>query len=88
MRLNTSLKLRHVGSSYFIVDANKTEVDLSYIITLSPAAAYLWEAFLDREFTAEMMTDSLCAHYDVSREQAQNDVSVMLEEWKTFNMMG
>ena len=86
MRLNSSLKLRRVGSSNFIVDAGQTGVDLSYIITLSPAAAYLWEEFLGREFTAAMMVDSLCERYDVSREQAVSDVDEMIHQWQSFNM--
>ena len=77
MRLNSSLKLRHVGSSYFIVDAGQASVDMSYIITLSPAAAYLWETFLEREFTVEMMVDSLCARYD-GKERKGSDAYIML----------
>lgn len=87
MRLNSSLKLRHVGSSYFIVDAGQASVDMSYIITLSPAAAYLWETFLEREFTVEMMVDSLCARYDVGREQALSDIDEMITQWQSYNMI-
>jgi len=87
MKLNRALKLRHVGSSYFIVDPGQENIDMSNIITLSPAAAFLWETFRDQEFTVETMADSLCERYDVSREQAVHDINEMLEQWQEFNLM-
>ena len=87
MRLNSQLKLYHVGSKYFIVDPGEANVDLSYILTLSRPAAFLWETFREREFTVEMMADSLCQHFDVEQSVAIEDIKKMLEQWKTYGIM-
>jgi len=88
MRLNQQLKLRQVGSSFFIVDSGEVNVDLSYILTLNRPAAFLWECFCDRPFTVDMMVDSLCEHFDVARDVARHDIEKMLEQWKDYGMMG
>lgn len=87
MRIKEGLKLRRVGSSYFIVDPGDKNVDLSNIITLSNAAAYLWEQFQGCDFTPSQMADSLCEKYDVSRETALHDINKMLEQWKEFALL-
>jgi hypothetical protein len=87
MRLNQQLRLRHVGSSYFIVDPGCENIDLSYILTLNRPAAFLWETFLQREFTVEMMAESLCRHFEVEQATALQDVKNMLEQWKEYGMM-
>lgn len=87
MKLNTRLKLRQVGNSYFIVDPGQENIDLSNIITLSSAAAFLWNSFQDEDFTPEMMADRLCERYDVDRATALHDIDQMLHEWRAFNLM-
>ena len=87
MRLNQRLKLHHVGSSYFIVDPGEANVDMSYILTLNRPAAYLWETFREREFTVEMMADSLCRQFEVEPCVATADIKNMLEQWKAYGMM-
>ena len=87
MRIREELKLRRVGSSYFIVDPGDASIDLSNIISLSKAAAYLWEQFQGRDFTPSLMADSLCEKYDVSRETALHDINQMLDQWKEFNLL-
>ena len=87
MKLNTRLKLRQVGNSYFIVDPGQENIDMSNIITLSSAAAFLWNSFQDEDFTLEMMADRLCERYDVDRDTALHDIDQMLHEWRAFNLM-
>lgn len=87
MKLNTRLKLRQVGNSYFIVDPGQENIDMSNIITLSSAAAFLWNSFQGEDFTPEMMADQLCERYDVDRDTALHDIDQMLHEWRAFNLM-
>ena len=87
MKLNTRLKLRQVGNSNFIVDPGQENIDMSNIITLSSAAAFLWNSFQGEDFTPEMMADRLCERYDVDCATALHDIDQMLHEWRAFNLM-
>lgn len=87
MKIRPTLKLRHVGSSYFVVNPGSETIDLTDILTLNQEAAFLWEMFAGRDFDAESMAECLCEKYDVSAEQALADVTEMLREWETFGLV-
>lgn len=87
MKLKTGLKLRQIDKDYLIVDPDKENIDFTHIYQMSDAAAYLWKAFSEKEFTAEMMTDTLCEAYNVAPEVAARDVEDMLVQWEAFGLL-
>ena len=87
MRLKANLKLRKVGSKYMIVDNHTGQVNMVNVYTLNETAATLWEEMSQREFSLTDMANTLCEHYDISIEQATNDATVLLTEWKKFELI-
>lgn len=86
MRLKENLRLRKVGSKYMIVDTATEQVNMVDVYTMNETAAMLWQAFAEREFTAEEMVETLCQEYDVTPEQAAADVEALLREWTEFGL--
>ena len=87
MRIREDLKLRQVGSHFFVVNPGNEHIDLTDILTLNQEAAFLWKTFVGRDFNAESMAECLCERYDVSVEQALTDVKEMLREWETYGIL-
>ena len=87
MQLKSGLKIHHVGHEDFMVEADEKTIELSYIYKMSPAAAYLWETFCDKEFTQEMMLHALCEVYDVDSSTAAQDIQDLIKKWETYGLL-
>jgi hypothetical protein len=85
MKLKEDLILRRVGGDYVIVDPGQDMVDMSKVFTLNETAAWLWDELKGREFTKDTVVELLCSQYEVTAEQAQEDVKTLLD---TFAMNG
>lgn len=65
-----------------IVDPSQDMVDLSTVYTLNSSAAWLWEELKGKEFTMNTIVELLCENYDVSKEQAQSDAEILLQDFE------
>ena len=82
MKLRSDLILRTIGSDHLIVDPSQDMVDLSTVYTLNSSAAWLWEELKGKEFTMNTIVELLCENYDVSKEQAQSDAEILLQDFQ------
>ncbi|MEE1021991.1 MAG: PqqD family protein [Muribaculaceae bacterium] len=87
MRLNPEHRLIKIGSHYMIVDACAEGANLTNVYELNPSAAWLWEQLGHREFSRESLIGMLCGEYDVSEEQAGEDVDRLLGVWKRYALI-
>ncbi len=74
--------MRTIGSDHLIVDPSQDMVDLSTVYTLNSSAAWLWEELKGKEFTMDTIVELLCENYDVSKEQAQSDAEILLQDFQ------
>ncbi|MFD2557049.1 PqqD family protein [Sphingobacterium tabacisoli] len=77
MKLRKDLILREIGNHYVVVDPGQEMVDMSTVFTLNTTSAFLWKELEGKEVTVELITDLLCAHYEVSRETAGKDAEAI-----------
>lgn len=87
MELRDDLVLRHVGEDYMIVDPSQDMVDMSTVFNLNDSAAWLWKELEGREFTKATMVDLLTQRYDVTAEQAEADVSKLIEIFEKHKLL-
>lgn len=87
MRICANLQLRKIGSKYMIVNAGGKNVNLTEVFTLNDTAAHLWQCMEGKDVSAEELAECLCETYDVEKEQALNDVTKQLAEWKEFGLI-
>jgi len=87
MKLRDDLVLRHVGEDYMIVDPSQEMVDMSTVFNLNDSAAWLWKELEGREFTKVLMIDLLLQRYDVTAEQAEADVSKLIEIFEKHKLL-
>ena len=65
-----------------IVGEGLEAFNFGQMIVLNPSAAWLWKKAQETSnFTIDSLAESLCEHYDVSLDQAKQDVTNIVTEW-------
>ena len=82
MTFSSGLLLLTICSYHLIVTPIQYIVNLSPIYTLNSSAAWLWEELKGKEFTIDTIVELLCENYDVSKEQAQSDAEILLQDFQ------
>ena len=81
---NPSYLLREVAGSKVLVPVGEATRDFPGMITVNGTSAYLWECLATRQ-TKESLVAALLSRYDVTQQQAAEDVEKFL---KTLLLVG
>ena len=83
MRQKKGLVLRNVCGENVIIGEGLEAVDFGRLLCLNETAAWLWEKASEiGDFTVDMLVDVLCEEYDVTKEQALDDVTAIVAKWQ------
>lgn len=88
MKLKSGYVLREVCGEQVIMGEGLGALNFGRLLCLNETAAMLWKRAgeLD-DFTIDALADSLCQEYDVSVEQAKNDVAAIVGEWQKVGVI-
>lgn len=78
MKRKANFLMREVAGSIVAVPVGAAAREFPGMIRLNEAGKYLWE-LLDREQTEDSLTEALLGRYEVSVEQARQDVAAFIE---------
>ena len=81
MKIKDGFILRSICGEYIVVGEGLAQVNFNKMLSLNESAAYLWKEVTGREFTKEDLVQLLLDQYEVSREQASQDVDKLVETW-------
>ena len=81
MILNRAFRLKTVAADAMLIDTRGGIARLDMVYRLSPAAAWLWNKAHGKDFSGEDLVVWLCEEYDISRQQACNDINNLLQDW-------
>ena len=88
MTLNRAFRLRTVAAEDMLIDTRGGVARLDKVFRLSPAAAWLWnKASGEEDFSEENLVAWLCEEYDVSLQQAREDVRDLLADWIKYGIV-
>ena len=88
MKTKKGFEMQNVCGEHIIIPAGIENVDFSKIISLNPTAAYLWENVAKMEsFTVEDMANMLLEEYEVEKDVALEDSSLIAETWKEMGLV-
>ena len=79
MKVNGNYVLKKVADSYIVVALGGDVVDLNTIISLNDTGAFIWKQ-LENDTTKETIVSAMLDEYEVTEEQAQNDVDAFIEK--------
>ena len=87
MTLNGAFRLRTVAAEDMLIDTRGGVARLDKVFRLSPAAAWLWNKATGKEFSQDDLVSWLCEEYDVSLQQARDDVRDLLADWLKYGIV-
>lgn len=80
MKKKPGFALRSVCGQQFLIAEGIENIDFSKLITLNETSAFLWEKLTDDdEFTVQSLVEMLLSEYEVTPEQATQDVTALCQ---------
>lgn len=88
MKIKKGFVLRQVCGENVIVGEGLDAINFGKLLALNETAAWLWsQAQQMGDFTAEALTEKLCEEYDVTLDEARNDVAGIITQWQGVNVI-
>ncbi len=88
MKIKKGFILRTVCGENVIVGEGLDAINFGRMLCLNETAAWLWkQAQQAGDFTAESLAQALCSEYEVSPEQALNDVKETINQWTELKVV-
>jgi hypothetical protein len=88
MKQKEGFVLRTVCGEHVIVGEGLGTIDFGKLISLNETAAWLWEKAGEMgDFNIDSLTKALCDEYEVSTEDAQQDVEKMVTQWQELGIV-
>ena len=88
MKIKKGFVLRNVCGEQVIMGEGLDALEFGRLLCLNETAAWLWRKAEEQvDFTIDSLADALCEEYDVSAEQARQDVTTMVGEWQKIGVV-
>ena len=83
MKQKKGFVLRNVCGENVIIGEGLEAIDFGRLLCLNDTAAWLWQKASEMgDFTIDALADALCEEYDVTSEQALDDVTAIIAKWQ------
>lgn len=83
MRQKKGFVIREVCGKNVVVGEGLGVINFGKLLTLNETAAWLWKKCEELgDFTIEELTNGLCQKYNVSADEARQDVSETIAIWQ------
>ena len=86
MRTKKDLVLRPLGDQFILVAEGNAVADFTQMVSMNASSAYLWNAVEGKDFDLAMLVDLLVEGYGITKEQAEHDATVVLDDWKRIGI--
>jgi polyhydroxyalkanoate synthesis regulator phasin len=88
MKLKEGFVLRQVCGENVITGEGLGAINFGKLLALNETAAWLWkEAEAQGDFTVNSLADKLCEEYEVTAEQARQDVDAIVKKWQEVEVV-
>ena len=88
MKIKKGFVLREVCGENVIIGEGLGAINFGKMLALNESAAWLWKQAVGMgDFTLEALAEKLCQEYEVSAEEALQDVTEMIGEWQRVNVV-
>jgi len=88
MKIKKGFVLRQVCGENVIVGEGLGAINFGKLLALNETAAWLWQhAVAMDNFTIDTLAQKLFDEYEVSVDEAKNDVAAILDEWQNVGVV-
>ncbi|ADU26433.1 PqqD family protein [Ethanoligenens harbinense] len=86
MKLSDEFILREVAGTYIVMPYGEKSVDFNSMITLNETGAFIWKK-LEQNLPRSELVLALVSEYEVTEEQASEDVCRFFSKLKDAHML-
>ncbi len=86
MKLNEGFEMRSLAGQHIIVPA-MARIDFTNVLSVNEVAAYIWQIMEKGIFTLDDIARRLTEEFDVTYEQAREDVEEFAGRLKEYGML-
>ena len=88
MKIKKGFVLREVCGENVIIGEGLGAINFGKMLALNESAAWLWKKAVEMgDFTIDSLAEKLCQEYDVTADEALQDVTEMIGEWQKVNVV-
>ena len=88
MKIKKGFVLREVCGENVIIGEGLGAINFGKMLALNESAAWLWKKVVEMcDFTIESLAEKLCQEYDVTADEALQDVTEIIGEWQKVNVV-
>ena len=88
MKIKKGFVLREVCGENVIIGEGLGAINFGKMLALNESAAWLWKQAVEMgDFTIESLAEKLCQEYDVTAEEALQDVTEIIGEWQKVDVI-
>jgi predicted transcriptional regulator len=88
MKIKKGFVLREVCGENVIIGEGLGAINFGKMLALNESAAWLWKQAVEMgDFTIDSLAEKLCQEYDVSADEALQDVNEIISEWQKVNVV-
>ena len=88
MKIKKGFVLREVCGENVIIGEGLGAINFGKMLALNESAAWLWKKAVEMgDFTIESLAEKLCQEYDVTADEALQDVTEIIGEWQKVNVV-
>ncbi|MCQ2107321.1 MAG: PqqD family protein [Fibrobacter sp.] len=88
MKLKSGYVLRDVCGEQVIMGEGLGALNFGRLLCLNETAAWLWQRAAEQgDFSVDSLSEALCQEYNVSLDQAKNDVAAIVGEWQKVGVI-
>jgi hypothetical protein len=88
MKIKNGFVLREVCGENVILGEGLNAIDFGKMLALNESAAWLWkEAKAQGDFTIDSLAAKLCEEYNITIDEARQDVSDIIAEWQSVDVL-
>ena len=88
MKIKKGFVLREVCGENVIIGEGLGAINFGKMLALNESAAWLWKKVVEMgDFTIESLAEKLCQEYDVTADEALQDVTEIVSEWQKVNVV-
>ena len=88
MKIKKGFVLREVCGENVIIGEGLGAINFGKMLALNESAAWLWKKAVEMgDFTIESLAEKLCQEYDVTADEALQDVTEIVSEWQKVNVV-
>ena len=88
MKIKKGFVLREVCGENVIIGEGLGAINFGKMLALNESAAWLWKKAVEMgDFTIDSLAEKLCQEYDVTADEALQDVTEIIGEWQKVNVV-